>query len=195
MSLKAGRVGVNPADVDPIDGHINPSSLEGYTKEEADAKFETQTHAANTYETKTEATLLQPKTLAVPISMLDGSKLTVESALQGLDNGKGSFLSVSESAVTNIIEGGSVEGNTNNIFKQGNCVWLYLYLQGLTASPWDVLCKIPAGYRPKQSCMILAWTNTEDGYTGVEVSTTGNIACVSALNNNKIRIALCYYVD
>lgn len=42
MALKAGRVGVNPADVDPVDGHISPSSMEGYTKQEADAKFSTK---------------------------------------------------------------------------------------------------------------------------------------------------------
>lgn len=38
MSLKAGRVGVNPKDVNPIDGSIIQSS-DAYTKAEADAKF------------------------------------------------------------------------------------------------------------------------------------------------------------
>lgn len=80
MSLKAGRVGVNPADVDPIDGHISPSSLEGYTKEEADAKFETQEAAAD----------LQSKRLAVPIEYLNGSVIgvdyTVEEAVHGLNS-------------------------------------------------------------------------------------------------------------
>ena len=38
MSLKAGRVGVNPKDVNPIDGSILQSSAV-YTKEESDAKF------------------------------------------------------------------------------------------------------------------------------------------------------------
>lgn len=77
MSLKAGRVGVNPADVDPIDGHISPSSVDSYTKVQADAKFETQEDAA----------ALQPKTLAVPIKYLKGSVLgtftTVQEALSG----------------------------------------------------------------------------------------------------------------
>ena len=41
MSLKAGRVGVNPADVDPVNGHINPDSVDIYTKAQADAKFAT----------------------------------------------------------------------------------------------------------------------------------------------------------
>lgn len=80
MSLKAGRVGVNPADVDPIDGHISPSSVDSYTKAQADAKFETLEAAA----------ALQPKTLAVPIEMLQGSllvpKTTVEDVIQTMDN-------------------------------------------------------------------------------------------------------------
>ena len=50
MSLKAGRVGVNPADVDPIDGHIN-GNISAYTKDEADVKFATlnQVNALPTY--------------------------------------------------------------------------------------------------------------------------------------------------
>lgn len=77
MALKAGRVGVNPNQVDPVDGTIKSSATEGYTKQEADAKFETQEAAA----------LLQPKTLAVPIKYLNGSVLgtfsTVQEALSG----------------------------------------------------------------------------------------------------------------
>ena len=84
MSLKAGRVGVAPDQVDEF-GKINSEVTDAYTKQEADAKFETKTHASSTYETKSDAAALQPKTLAVPIEMLDGSKLTVESALQGLN--------------------------------------------------------------------------------------------------------------
>ena len=42
MSLKAGRVGVNPNQVDPVDGSIKSSATEGYTKQEADAKFSTK---------------------------------------------------------------------------------------------------------------------------------------------------------
>lgn len=87
MALKAGRVGVSPDQVDEF-GKISSDATGAYTKQEADAKFETQSHASSTYETKTEAAALQPKTLAVPISMLDGSKLTVESALQGLNTEK-----------------------------------------------------------------------------------------------------------
>ena len=39
MSIKAGRVGVNPADVNPVNGKIDPSAVDVYTKEEADAKL------------------------------------------------------------------------------------------------------------------------------------------------------------
>ena len=87
MALKAGRVGVAPDQVDEF-GKINSEATEGYTKQEADAKFETQTHAASTYETKSDAAALQPINLLVPIEMLDGTKLTVESALQGLNTEK-----------------------------------------------------------------------------------------------------------
>lgn len=51
MSLKAGRVGVNPADVDPITGKINPTSIEGYTKSQADAKFATKEALADSQTT------------------------------------------------------------------------------------------------------------------------------------------------
>ena len=89
MSIKAGRVGVNPSQVNPVDGSILSSATSGYTKQEADAKFLTQTNAASTYESKSDASTahnaLQPKTLAVPIEMLSGTKLSVETALQGLN--------------------------------------------------------------------------------------------------------------
>ena len=91
MALKAGRVGVSPDQVDEF-GKISSDATGAYTKQEADAKFETQTHASNTYETKTEAAALQPKTLSVPISMLIGSQLvpktTVESVIATMNNAK-----------------------------------------------------------------------------------------------------------
>lgn len=57
MSLKAGRVGVAPSQVDAFGNIIAGGGGGGdsYTKAEADAKFETQTHAANTYESKAAA--------------------------------------------------------------------------------------------------------------------------------------------
>ena len=74
MALKAGRAGVRNDLVDEF-GNINSGATEGYTKQEADARFlnkvdaaseyltqsgasatyETQTGAAATYETKTNA--------------------------------------------------------------------------------------------------------------------------------------------
>lgn len=57
MALKAGRVGVNPADVNPIDGHIigGGSGGDSYTKAEADAKFLSKTDAASDYLSKSDA--------------------------------------------------------------------------------------------------------------------------------------------
>ena len=75
MSLKAGRVGVNPADVDPISGHISPEASGGYTKLEADEKFLSKTDAGSEYQTKR---------LSVPVSMLSGTKLTVEEAASSI---------------------------------------------------------------------------------------------------------------
>lgn len=67
MSLKSGRVGVNPAYVNPVDGSLllppSPPPENVYTKTECDNKFLsktdasdiylTQTSAGNTYQTKT----------------------------------------------------------------------------------------------------------------------------------------------
>lgn len=53
MALKAGRVGVAKSEVDEY-GHITgggtPENV--YTKTQCDNKFETKTHASNTYESK-----------------------------------------------------------------------------------------------------------------------------------------------
>ena len=65
MALKAGRVGVNPASVDPIDGHIITDATEGYTKAEADNKFLAKSDAATDYLSKSDAaSTYQAKTLA-----------------------------------------------------------------------------------------------------------------------------------
>lgn len=77
MALKAGRVGVAPDQVDDF-GKVKSDATSGYTKQEADIKFETKTAASEALALK------QPKTLEVPLEMLSGSKLTVEDALQGL---------------------------------------------------------------------------------------------------------------
>lgn len=99
MSLRSGRVGVNPEDVNPINGKIQVEAPDNvYTKTQADNKFETKTHAGNTYLTKTEAEALQPINLAVPIPLLNGSALTVETGLQGI----GSEVSILSSFIKNI---------------------------------------------------------------------------------------------
>ena len=77
MALKAGRVGVAPDQVDEF-GIVKSDATSGYTKQEADAKFETQTAAAAALAEK------QPITLSVPLELLTGSALTVETALTGV---------------------------------------------------------------------------------------------------------------
>ena len=80
MALKAGRRGLHKRLVDAF-GNLNGEAPSGeyYTKQQTDNKFETKTHVNNTF---------QKKTLDVPIEMLSGSKLTVEDALQGLNEEK-----------------------------------------------------------------------------------------------------------
>lgn len=59
MSLKSGRVGVNPAFVNPVDGSIllppSPPPENVYTKTECDNKFLSKTDASSTYLSKTDA--------------------------------------------------------------------------------------------------------------------------------------------
>ena len=59
MSLKSGRVGVNPAFVNPVDGSIllppTPPPENVYTKTECDNKFLDKTDASNTYLSQTDA--------------------------------------------------------------------------------------------------------------------------------------------
>lgn len=84
MALKAGRVGVAKDQVDEfgrITGGSTPENV--YTKSQCDNKFETKTHADNTF---------QPMTLAVPLTMLNGSVLETvsnnEDALGVLNDNK-----------------------------------------------------------------------------------------------------------
>ena len=77
MALKAGRVGVAKDQVDEfgkITGGSTPENV--YTKTQCDNKFETKTHANNTY---------QPKTIEVPLELLGGSQLTVETSLHAIE--------------------------------------------------------------------------------------------------------------
>lgn len=55
MALKAGRVGVAPKEVDAFGNIIGGGSGGGYTKEEADAKFQTKTEADAKFQTKADA--------------------------------------------------------------------------------------------------------------------------------------------
>ena len=176
MSLKAGRVGVHPADVDPVNGHITPSSVDGYTKVQADDKFLSKSDASSTYETKSDAAALQPKTLAVPIHMLSGSKLTVESALGELAGDSTTFTSV-----------GTV--NTNSYLKKiGSLVILNAIINGVTVSLYDPIAEIPAGYRPVKDTAVVA---TVDDASPIRISVkadNGKLITTSALNNKNITI-------
>lgn len=151
MSLKAGRVGVNPADVDPVDGHIKSDATSGYTKQEADAKFETQTHAASTYETKSDATTAlaekQPKTLQLPIETLYGTKLTVEDSLQAINTA-----TVDDSFNVTYEEGVTAYSAQHEEFTViGKLKNINVLIKGAAgnANEWIDLFTVPTGYRAK----------------------------------------------
>ena len=77
MALKAGRVGVAKDQVDEfgkITGGSTPENV--YTKTQCDNKFETKTHANNTY---------QQMNLEVPLELLGGTQLTVETSLHAIE--------------------------------------------------------------------------------------------------------------
>lgn len=78
MALKAGRVGVAKDQVDEFGKIVDGGTPENvYTKTQCDNKFETKTHANNTY---------QPKTIEVPLELLGGSQLTVETSLHAIED-------------------------------------------------------------------------------------------------------------
>lgn len=83
MALPAGRVGVAKDQVDEFGNIIGGETPENvYTKTQCDNKFETKTHASNTY---------QPKTIEVPLELLGGTQLTVETSLHAVEETLGTL--------------------------------------------------------------------------------------------------------
>lgn len=191
MSLKAGRVGVNPNDVDPVSGHISPDATDSYTKAQADDKFLSKSDASSTYESKSEAStahnLLQPKTLAVPISMLDGTKLTVETALQGLNNDKENVAAWVD--VKNSLQAlkGAFDASMKYAYKYGKILILQVKLAGVTADAYEPIFRLN-NHRLK--LYTLAMGKIAGGsFTGIDCSDSTDgikFACTSALNNNDV---------
>ena len=185
MALKAGRVGVAPDQVDEF-GQIKSEATSGYTKQEADAKFETQIHAASTYETKADAAALQPKTLAVPISMLDGSKLTVEAALEG-------FNTIGTSSYTDVVA--TLQSADSYVRRNNHLIDLNLVINGVTAAASGTVAKVPAGYRPDRNIMVSIGVIRDTDSTSVirgYISPEGNVVTNGALSNENIRIHTTY---
>lgn len=183
MSLKAGRVGVHPDDVDPINGHLNPSAVDSYTKAQADAKFETLEAAA----------ALQSKTLAVPIEMLSGSKLTVESALQGLNNDKINNNGLKAETVTHkgVVVSYVRHGNVVMVSISGECS------QNIVNG--EVIAEAPAGFETVMSGFynILCFNNIANPTSPVLIEGLegGNIKCNNVINvGDKPRGSITYGV-
>lgn len=175
MALKAGRVGVAPDQVDEF-GKISSEATEGYTKQEADAKFETQTHAVSTYETKADAAALQPIQLSVPVELLSGSALTVESALHGLSDWLG--------GVENLTEDIVYTGNTyftpampgGVLYRKGNTY--YFRLQGdvilATGDNYVKIAQLPIALPYLYSSRNIFWGSTNNFYD-INITADGEV--------------------
>lgn len=201
MSLKAGRVGVNPSDVDPVSGHINSSSTDAYTKAQVDDKFLSKsdagstylskTDAASTYESKSDASTahnqLQPKTLAVPIEMLSGTKLTVETALQGLND----IVSVADAAAT-IDNDFTANTVMNTLRKFGNIVFFCYSNSSITVAVDAQIGTIPEGYRPASYCRFID-TAGADGKR-ISISAQGLFKTVDAFTGSDMQIRAMWMV-
>lgn len=203
MALGAGRKGLASELVDEF-GYLKGEMPTGeyYTKSQTDNKFETKTHAGNTYQKKTLElpleTLMgskltvedsldalneiqktrQPKTLEVPIEMLSGSKLTVESALQGLND------------VVKIIDGSdnitsdySINTSRTILKKVGNVVYLDLRIEDVTASAWSTLAIIPEGFRPSIDINFASPVGKQS-----VVSSAGIVSCNDVFNSGNVTL-------
>lgn len=171
MALKAGRVGVAPDQVDDF-GKVKSDATSGYTKQEADAKFETQTAAAIALAEK------QSIQLSVPIELLSGSALTVEDALNGLNNEITDINILKESAVTDIVSGAVAQ--ENHLYKYGKVVELSVTITGITATAFStVIGMIPEEFRPKVITDLVS-----SGDRHFYVTTDGKLIARQDMSNN-----------
>ena len=194
MSLKAGRVGVNPADVDPMSGHISPDAADSYTKVQADDKFLSKSDASSTYETKSDAADLQPKTLSVPISMLVGSQLvpksTVEDVLATMNNAMTNrdlteMATVKEGEVTSDF---TLDSAKKKVYKNGHVVCTNIKLTGVTAmANSTTIVTIPEGFRPKEEMELPA--NVEGNMTTFKFFKGGGVQSLADISNKTVRIS------
>lgn len=96
-------------------------------------------------------------------------------------------LTVQESAVTDIIEGATVETSYggNHLIKVGKIVQLDFGLTNVTATQWsDVIGRIPEGYRPKYECFVRDARNNRI----FVLRTDGRINCGETLTANPLCI-------
>jgi len=165
MSLKAGRVGVAPDQVDNF-GKVKSDVTSGYTKQEADAKFETQTYAASTYATKAEAAVL-------------------ESAITDLDEDKVDNSS-EDVTITFVTERVTVTANTF-CKKMGKLVMANLSLNAVTVSANDLIGTLPEGSRPSESVFILFFNVDDNAVVRAFINSDGGIYIPSVLTNKNLR--------
>lgn len=191
MSLKAGRVGVNPADVDPISGHISPDATDSYTKSQADDKFLS----------KSDATSLQPKTLANPITLLNGSVLTtVEGALDGLQGAKTNKQLTDDNTLisSSITTDNQINYSVNYLEKVNRMCNMSInmtLLEDVTAYD-TVIGIVPVGNRPKHDMFFPLIGATGSVIGSFRIRINGNIdLCQSANTNDVVVLSATYCTE
>lgn len=172
MAQRAGRVGVNPADVDPVTGHVNvevPGNV--YTKTQVDNKFLTKTKAASDYQTKE---------LSIPIQLLDGSALTVEEALAGINTDYKTVVDISSQAT--FVEQSHYEVTGFKAYKVGSIIFIYGIIKSLditnnpAGTPFnDIISGLPGAKYGDYMCLFDRGDGGVTKPVQFKVDTTGKV--------------------
>lgn len=181
MSIKAGRVGVNPSQVDPVDGSILSSATSGYTKQEADNKFETKQHASDTY---------QEMTLALPLETLLGTKLTVEDGLSALNE-----IQIEQAtSKQGVLSSSVLDGTDSFLLKDGNVVTLVAHGKNLTLTTDDLLCVLPEGFRPSSRVSFVGEVVNDHSLLCGYITSGGNCRVSIALEGKSFWFIVTYVI-
>lgn len=97
------------------------------------------------------------------------------------------MFAVKESAVTEIVNGATVD--TNKLYKSGNVVSLHLFLKNVTSDAWTSFANIPVGFRPK---LFYRTLNMPDPSHYIQISSDGTIVSNGALNNGQVHVYMTW---
>lgn len=179
MSLKAGRVGVAPDQVDEF-GKVKSDATTGYTKQEADAKFQTIN-------------------LSLPIQMLEGSQLvsknTVEDVFQTMDKAltnKEITELAEKHSVTPVVDGTVLKSFVSNVCVEYDlltriCNFSFIVRMGTFAHNQPVISGMP---KSKSNVGVLCNSSSSTSAPILGFSISAN-----STNFNTMRVAGANYTE